>query len=152
MEGLGPGAGDWGGKAMLAVRPRPAHRIGALGVLSFLVASALLGFLAAPVRGDAPIVSENSNASRTVSWTMGAATGLTLNGVDLEGANATLPWVPANVSWDTPAKFLARGSIGPNLVANATDISLRADTTNHVLDGDFASAAPGRTSRVPAGT
>src|SRR5438093_1416038 len=142
MEGLGPGAGDWGGKAMLAVRPRPAHRIGALGVLSFLVASALLGFLAAPVRGDAPIVSENSNASRTVSWTMGAATGLTLNGVDLEGANATLPWVPANVSWDTPAKFLARGSIGPNLVANATDISLRADTTNHVLDGDFASAAP----------
>ena len=127
---------------MLAVRPRPAHRIGALGVLSFLVASALLGFLAAPVRGDAPIVSENSNASRTVSWTMGTATGLTLNGVDLEGANATLPWVPANVSWDTPAKFLARGSIGPNLVANATDISLRADTTNHVLDGDFASAAP----------
>src|SRR6184192_1449420 len=142
MEGLGPGAGDWGGKAMLAVRPRPAHRIGALGVLSFLVASALLGFLAAPVRGDAPIVSENSNASRTVTWTMGAATGLTLNGVDLEGANATLPWVPANVSWDTPAKFLARGSIGPNLVANTTDISLRADTTNHVLDGDFASAAP----------
>src|SRR5207247_1998711 len=142
MEGLGPGAGDWGGKAMLAVRPRPAHRIGALGVLSFLVASALLGFLAAPVRGDAPIVSENSNASRTVTWTMGTATGLTLNGVDLEGANATLPWVPANVSWDTPTKFLARGSIGPNLVANATDISLRADTTNHVLDGDFSSAAP----------
>src|SRR5438874_8297796 len=128
MEGLGPGAGDWGGKAMLAVRPRPAHRIGALGVLSFLVASALLGFLAAPVRGDAPIVSENSNASRTVTWTMGTATGLTLNGVDLEGANATLPWVPANVSWDTPAKFLARGSIGPNLVANATDISDRKST------------------------
>src|SRR5207249_12163228 len=95
MEGLGPGAGDWGGKAMLALRPRPAHRIGALGVLSFLVASALLGFLAAPVPGDAPIVSENSNASRTVSWTMGAATGLTLDGGDLEGAVAPLPCLPA---------------------------------------------------------
>src|SRR5947207_13121062 len=109
MEGLGPGAGDWGGKAMLAVRPRPAHRIGALGVLPFLVASALLGFLAAPVRGDAPIVSENSNASRAVSWTMGAATGLPFDGVDLEGANRTVPWVPAHVPWDTHAKCLARG-------------------------------------------
>src|SRR5437763_16935537 len=124
MEGLGPGAGDWGAKAMLAVRPRPAHRIGALGVLSFLVASALLGFLAAPVRGDAPIVSENSNASRTVTWTMGTATGLTFNGVDLGGADATLPRVPANVSWDTPAKFLARGPIGTNLAEHATALAL----------------------------
>src|SRR5437773_9817251 len=120
MEGLGPGAGDWGGKAMLAVRPRPAHRIGALGVLSFLVASALLGFLAAPVRGDAPIVSENSNASRTVTWTMGTATALTLNRVDPESAKATLPCSPANRSWDTPAKFLALASTRPTLLANAT--------------------------------
>src|SRR6184192_405597 len=151
MEGPGPGAGDWGGKAMLAMRPRPAHRIGALGVLSFLLASVLSGFLAPSVRGDAPIVSENSNASRTVTWTMGTAAGLTLTGVDLEQAGATLPWVPANVSWDTPAKFLARGSIGPNLVANATDISLRADTANHVLDGDFASAAPWTYESSPLG-
>src|SRR5438034_203477 len=99
--------GSWAGsrglgrKAMLAMRPRPAHRIGALGVLSFLLASVLSGFLAPSVRGDAPIVSENNNASRTVTWTMGTAAGLTLTGVDLEQAGATLPWVPANVSWDT---------------------------------------------------
>src|SRR5207249_12248181 len=115
MEGLGPGAGDWGGKAMLAVRPRPAHRIGALGVLSFLVASGLLGFLAAPVRGDAPIVRANSNASRTVSWPMRAATGLTLTGVDRAGPHATLPSLSANVSWHMPAKLLARGGLAPSL-------------------------------------
>src|SRR5256886_8793279 len=149
--------GSWAGsrglgrKAMLAMRPRPAHRIGALGVLSFLLASVLSGFLAPSVRGDSPIVSENNNASRTVTWTMGTAAGLTLSGVDLEQVSATLPWVPANVSWDTPAKFLARGSIGPNLVANTTDISLRADTANHVLDGVVSAEGAGTYDSGPLG-
>src|SRR5438034_11797824 len=95
--------GSWAGsrglgrKAMLAMRPRPAHRIGALGVLSFLLASVLSGFLAPSVRGDAASVSESHNASRTVTWTIGTGAGLTLPGVALEQAGAAFPWVPASV-------------------------------------------------------
>src|SRR2546425_7118733 len=100
MEGSWAGSrGKWGGMAMLATRPRRAHGFGAIGLFALLAISLLLAFLTPPVRGDLPTETENGDASRTVTWTMGTTAGLILQGVGLGSGNATLPWTPQNISW-----------------------------------------------------
>jgi len=128
--------------AMLATRLTRAHRFGAIGLCALLAASLLFAFLAPPVRGDLPTQTENGDASRTVTWTMGTSVGLALQGVDLESGNATLPWKAQNLSWDRPGQFAANGSFDSSLAVDPAGISLRADATNHVVDGDFVSGTP----------
>src|SRR6267378_8299700 len=143
MEGSWAGSrGKWGGMAMVATRPGRAHRFGAIALFALLAASLLLAFLTPQVRGDLPTETDNGDASRTVTWTMGTTAGLTLQGVGLEGGNATLPWKAQNLSWDRPGQFAANGSLDSTLAADPTGISLRADSTNHVVDGDFVSGTP----------
>src|SRR5438309_333276 len=128
--------------AMLATRPTRAYRFGAIGLCALLAASLFLAFLAPPVRGDLPTETENGDASRTVTWTMGTGVGLALQGVDLEAGNVALPWNAQNLSRDQPGQFAANGSFDSTLAADLAGISLRADSTNHVVDGDFVSGTP----------
>ena len=127
---------------MLATRPRRAHRFGAIALFALLAASLLLASLTPSVRGDLPTETDNGDASRTVTWTMGTAAGITLQGVGLEAGNATLPWKAQNLSWDRPGQFAANGSLDSTLAADPAGISLRTDSTNHVIDGDFVSSTP----------
>src|SRR5256885_16991299 len=84
MEGSWAGSrGKWGGMAVLVQRPRRAHRFDAIGLFALLAVSLLLAFLTPSVRGDLPTEIENRDASRTVTWTMGTAAGLAVQGVDL---------------------------------------------------------------------
>ena len=143
MEGSWAGSrGKWGGMAVLAQRPRRAHRFDAIGLFALLAVSLLVAFLTPSVRGDLPTEIENRDASRTVTWTMGTAAGLAVQGVDLAGGNASLPWTAHNLSWDRPGEFAANGSLDPTLTMGAAGISLRADTANHIVDGDFVSGTP----------
>src|SRR5438309_7600032 len=99
--------------AMLATRPTRAYRFGAIGLCALLAASLLLAFLAPPVRGDLPTETENGDASRNVTWTMGTGVGLAFQGGDLEAGNVTLPWTAQNLSWNRPGQFVANGSSDP---------------------------------------
>src|SRR5437879_2383026 len=128
--------------AMLATRPTRAYRFGAIGLCALLAVNLLLAFLAPPVHGDLPTQTENGDASRTVTWTMGTSAGLALQDVDLESGNATLPWKAQNLSWDRAGQFAANGSFDSTLAVDPAGISLRADSTNHVVDGDFVSGTP----------
>src|SRR2546428_13737191 len=140
MEGSWAGSrGKWGGMAVLVQRPRRTHRFDALGLFALLAVSLLLAFLTPPVRGDLPTEIENRDASRTVTWTMGTAAGLAVQCVDLAGGNASLPWTAHNLSWDRPGEFAANGSLDPTLTMGAAGIAPRADTANHIVDGDFVS-------------
>src|SRR2546428_751326 len=143
MEGSWAGSrGKWGGMAVLAQRPRRAHRFGAIGLFALLAVSLLVAFLTPSVRGDLPTEIENRDASRTVTWTMGTAAGLAVQGVDLAGGNASLAWTAHNLSWDRPGEFAANGSLAPTLTMGAAGIALRADTANLVMEGDFVWGTP----------
>src|SRR5207245_3475701 len=140
---------------MLTQRPRLKARTAALALLLGILVLAL--FLAAiPVgRADAPIVITNPDASRTVTWTFGAADSLTLQNVELSGGRAVLPWRAETVAWTSPAQFLANASLNVNMSSGPRGLELRSDSTNHVANGDFGSAsnwtfASGPTGQVTA--
>ena len=142
-RGPGPGAGGWGGMAMLTKRPRRTHRLPAYLLLALVTLSLLLLASSHPVQGDLPTERDNPlDASRNVSWTMGNASGLSLQGIELGNANATLPWKAANISWVRPREFVGNGSTDANLTISSADITIRADVANHVPDGDFATVGP----------
>jgi len=88
VNGLGREQGGPTGMPMLTRRPRPTTRT--VVVLLFLGALVLMLLLAAVplARSDAPIVITNPDASRTVTWTMGSPTNLTLQNVALDGGRA----------------------------------------------------------------
>lgn len=104
-----------------------------------LAAILLLGFLVpAPVRGDAPGVQDNGNASRTIFWNMTGPSGFSaLDNVTLQDGNATLPWQSASVAWDHAADFRANGALGSGMVANSTGIYLWGNDSNSVAAGEF---------------
>ncbi|MEK6988185.1 MAG: hypothetical protein AABX97_08865 [Candidatus Thermoplasmatota archaeon] len=91
-----------------------------------------------PGRADLPTLSTNLDASRTITWRFNNSQGLTLQGVGLSDGRAVLPWDPANVSWDNATGFLQNGTLDSHLSASAGTIVLRADSSNHVSDGDFS--------------
>src|SRR5437667_11726364 len=97
--------------AMFATRPTRAYRFGAIGLCALLAVNLLLVFLAPPVRGDLPTQTENVDAARTVTWTIGTSAGLDLQGVDLDRGNATLPWQAQNLSWSRPRQFAAHRTL-----------------------------------------
>ncbi|HKW42756.1 MAG TPA: hypothetical protein VJP06_01090, partial [Thermoplasmata archaeon] len=104
-----------------------------------------------PVSGDFPTERDSGGATKTVTWNLNRADGLTLTGVNLTGGDATLPWNAHNVSWSGSTPFLANGTLDANLEAVAGNISMRADPSNHVADGNFATNLSWQYDRSPGG-
>ncbi len=135
---------------MLARRPRLKARTSA--VLLFLSALVfMLVLTAVPLaRADSPIVVTNPDASRTVTWTLGSPANLTLQNVELVGGQAELPWRTETVAW-SPSRFLANLSQSMNVSVGPNDLELLSDSTNHVVDGDFAGPSNWRFSNGTSG-
>lgn len=123
------------------------HPASLLAILLFAVLCS--GFTAFPSTA-APFVSDNGDASKTVAWSM-ADPSLAFAGIELAGDKATLPWTRVNVTWTTPSRFAANGSLDANLTADGTGLSLRADPTNYAIAGDFAVPLPWRYEASPGG-
>ena len=143
-RGIGPGTGIRNGTAMLTNRPRRPLRFAALILLAVIVFGLGLSFSASVARADLPKLWSNGDATKTVAWWMNTTEGLTLQGVDLANGNATLPWQPQRITWDSPAEFTANGSLDANLSMSGNAISLRSDSSNHLTDGDFVTAGSWR--------
>jgi len=129
------------GTAMLATRPRDAHRTAALFLILLLIGltgSSFVGLAAA----DLPRLRDNLDGTRTVTWRMNDAEGLTLQGVDLVKGNATLPWLHSNITWSSASQFAANALSVTNISYDANGITLRADSSNHVPDGNFSTGSP----------
>jgi hypothetical protein len=118
-----------------------SHRLEARtsAVLLFLTILALMLALAVVpgTRADAPIVTTNPDASRTVAWTFGSPANLTLQNVELVGGRAQLPWRTETVAWSS-SRFLANVSQSVNVSMGPSDLELLRDSTNYVANGDFA--------------
>src|SRR5207249_1463980 len=104
VNGLGREQVGPTGMPMLTRRPRPTTRT--VVVLLSLGALVLMLLLAAVplARSDAPIVITNPDASRTVTWSMGSPTNLTLQNVALDGGRAELPRRTDTVAW-SPCRY-----------------------------------------------
>src|SRR3989454_2377344 len=135
---------------MLTQRPGPKTRTAA--VLLFLTALVFTLVLSAVpgARADAPIVVTIPDASRTVTWTFGCPANLTLQNVELVGGRAELPWRTETVAW-SPNRFLANVSQSINVSVGPNDLELLSDSTNHVVDGDFAGPSNWRFSNGTSG-
>jgi len=94
---------------------------------------------AVPAAADPPIVTENSNASRTVVWDFETATNLTLRDLELPVDRLILPWQEGSLTWVSGDDFVANGTLDAGLTDGAAGLELAADPGNHVAGGDFAS-------------
>src|SRR6266511_265088 len=88
-------------------------------------------------RSDAPLVSTNPDSSRTITWTFNSAANLSLDNVSLAGGQALLPWNDQRVHWTSSAEFAANGHLDSNLTRGTSGLEIRANSSNHVADGDF---------------
>ncbi len=88
-------------------------------------------------RSDAPLVTTNPDSSRTITWTFISAANLSLDNVSLAGGQALLPWNDQRVQWTSSAEFAGNGHLDSNLTRGTSGLELRANSTNHVADGDF---------------
>jgi hypothetical protein len=136
---------------MLIISSRRRHRSGSFTALALVVIGLTLSLFASVARADFPTLKSNGDGTKTVAWWMNTTQGVTPQGVDLSSGNVTLPWRPQNVTWDAPGSFTSNGTLGANLSTIANGISLRSDPTNHVPDGDFATAGPWSYATSPAG-
>src|SRR6266545_1715131 len=66
-------------------------------------------------RSDAPLVTTNPDASRTITWTFNTAANLSLDNVSLAGGQAFLPWNDQSVAWTSSAEFAGNGHLDSNL-------------------------------------
>jgi len=139
------------GTAMFKTRPRDVSARAAL----FLIVAVLIGLTASSFVGlataDLPTLRDNPDGSRTVTWRMKTADGLTPQGVDLVDGNATLPWLHSNLTWSSASQFAANALSATNLSYDASGITLRADPTNHILDGNFSTGVPWSFEPSPGG-
>ncbi|HYS99547.1 MAG TPA: hypothetical protein VEO20_02675 [Thermoplasmata archaeon] len=116
----------------------------ARAVLALCLLFACLAFSVSPplpIAADLPIVFPGTDASRTVGWGMNTSAGLTLQGVELSGGAARLPWTYTNTSWPDAQGFTDNGTLDANLTTVGSGIVMAADSSNHVLNGDFAANA-----------
>lgn len=142
---MGTGPGNVGariGTAMLANTPTNKVRIATLFLFVVVAVGLILTCLSPWSAGDPPRDVYSGKATRTVTWNLNTSNGLALHDVDLADGNATLSWKSSNITWAAPSQFVANGTLDGNLVAGASNISLRSDTSNHVADGDFTSSLP----------
>jgi len=140
--GLGPGAGEHRTDTPMLERGsriRPKTSIALFGLAAFTFLFVLSA--ARPVSGELPYVIVNPDASRTVVWNLTSRAGLSLQNTTLVGGKAVLPWENATVDWPRASDFLSHGSADANLTTDGTNLTLRADLSNHVTNGDFASNA-----------
>ncbi len=116
----------------------------ALARLAFILAlgSLLVGSFLPTVRAGLPFIGDNGNASSTASWSFVSSDHISLSGAHLLNGHAELNWTYQNTSWPSGSDLAANGSLGSNLTANSSGVVLRSDSTNHVVDGTFASAEP----------
>src|SRR3989441_10448037 len=70
--------------------------------------------------------------------------------VELVGGRAELPWRTETVAW-SPNRFLANVSQSINVSVGPNDLELLSDSTNHVVDGDFAGPSNWRFSNGTSG-
>jgi len=136
---------------MLTNRPGKRHRSGYFAALAVVTIGLTLSVFVSVARADFPTLKSNGDGTKTVAWWMNTTQGVTLQGVDLSGGNVTLPWRPQNVTWDAPGSFTSNGTLGANLSATASGISLRSDPTNHLPDGDFATGGVWSYAASPLG-
>jgi len=118
-------------------------------LLVFVVATILLSF-AGLTRGDRPLVTENGEHFRMVTWTFAGGDNLTLQGVNFSAARAVLPWEFDGVAWDRE-DFGANGSLGDDLIVGATGLELSADSRNPIADSVFADGAAWLFAAGPSG-
>lgn len=94
-----------------------------------------------PARGEQPSWAPGPSATRIVTWMMNDSVGLASSDVSFAGGNASLAWTPVSRMWSHGSDFSANGSLGPNVTAGPSGLSLRADTSNRVSNGNFTSPA-----------
>jgi len=82
-------------------------------------------------------VTTNPDASRTITWTFNSAANLSLDNVSLAGGQAFLPWNDQRVEWTSSTEFARNGHLDSNLTGGTNGLELRANSSNHVADGDF---------------
>ncbi|MFA5897062.1 MAG: hypothetical protein WC985_09215 [Thermoplasmata archaeon] len=124
-------------------------------MLLLVVLSLLLIVAPSRTRGELPTVAENSDASRTVTWSMNDTVGLAVQNVTMEGGRAVLPWQPESLAWNRAAQFAANGTLAPGMTANASGIGLWGNWSSHVVNGGFTDSgswtyANGTTQNVTA--
>jgi hypothetical protein len=108
-------------------------------LLLLLLVSSVVGLAITPLAAaDYPMVTESPGATRTVTWNLSSAQGLSLTNASLVSGHAELRWIPRNVSWDTSDDFLSNGTLGPTLAEDSSGIAMRADDRNHVSNPGFA--------------
>ena len=119
-------------------------------LLAAVVAVAIL-LLAIPVRADSPVVVENQDASRTVSWTFSTVANLTLQDVVLAGDRLMLPWRNEDLAWTSSADFGANGTADSNATAGSSGLELAVNSASYLESGDFASDSGWAFADGPAG-
>src|SRR5437667_337551 len=135
--GLGPGAGEHRTDTPMLERGsriRPKTSIALFGLAAFTFLFVLS--VARPVSGELPYVIANPDASRTVVWNLTSPAGLSFQNTTLVGGKAVLPWENATVDWPRASDFLSHGSADANLTTDGTNLTLRADLSIHVKNGD----------------
>lgn len=140
-RGFGPGAGDETGSEVpmltrerMRTRNAPRARHVLMLLLMFLL---LIGPLRL-ARADAPSVTDNADASRTLTWGMNNTSSLTLDNATLGGGVASLPWIPTSYAWGSGADFSKNGTADANLTIAHSGITLAANWSNRIADGDFS--------------
>lgn len=127
---------------MLARETRVWRRMpGALAAALFAAALLAVTLVPAPVRGDSPSLTQNPDASNTLTWGMNTSQGLILDNATLSGGVATLPWSTKSVSWSTASDFESNAQTSSNVTAGSGGLTLISNSTNRIADGDFS--APG---------
>lgn len=117
-------------------------RISIRALLVLVCLSLVLTLLPWGSLASIPIQSPNPDASRTITWTMTNASSLNVQGVGFGGGNASLQWAQSFVSWPNGTAIAAEGSLDSNLTASPSGISLAANWSNRLSEGNFSHEAP----------
>ncbi len=103
--------------------------------------SLLLAWTAIPARAELPQPYTTRDATRTVSWLMNDSVGLTASDVSFNAGNASLAWKPASMAWNTATAFITNQSTSSNVTGGSTGLTLTANLSNRLNNGNFSSAA-----------
>ncbi len=129
---------------MLAEGRRVRLRRTARAALLLLAFVFLVGMAVPPSRADTPVQTPNGNATRTVTWTMNTSAGLVSDNVTFENGRAVLPWNRQTLAWNQSNQFVANGTLGSSMIANASGLGLRANWSNYVRNPTFTSSGSWR--------
>ncbi|MFQ5883614.1 MAG: hypothetical protein ACE5IO_00775, partial [Thermoplasmata archaeon] len=122
-----------------AMRDRKlARKVSHFLIVLVVLQSILVGFSVQPVTGQEPVIQDIGGGRRTASWTLDNPGNYTLESVFLEngGANLTL----SNFTWfESEQSDFLNGTWDSNVAVTPDgNLTLMADNTNLVLNGDFS--------------